>query len=161
MEQIKIKTFARGVEEAIKELKKKGNHVLRAAKVELKKGADDIVKDAKFLCPRSTSRGEIGSEDSHPHLRDSIKATAEKDGAIQKITASAKGSNGVDYSRYVEFDPRINKALDPRVKSKDTDPKLKRQLRKQNTAYMYPALKHNVKKIRKNIYTAIVNACRS
>ena len=146
--EIKIRTFETGVEEAVRELQRKGSHVLRAAKAELKKGSDDIVKEAKRRVPVDTGT-----------LQSSIKTTSEKDGAVQEITASAIGKNGVDYSRYVEFDPRINKALDPRVKKKDTDPKLKRQLKKGNTAYMYPSLKHNLKKIRTAIYNAVVKAC--
>ena len=84
------------VEEAIRNLRAKGEHVLQAAKTALKDGADVIVADAKSRCPVDTGK-----------LRDSIKATSLEDGAVYLLSANAKNEYGVAYGQFVEFDPRI------------------------------------------------------
>ena len=78
-------------------LREMGEHVLSAAKAELKKGADKVVADAKSLCPVRTGK-----------LRDSIKAEPNKDGSVYVISANAQ-NNGVYYGAIVEFSPKINK----------------------------------------------------
>lgn len=93
-------TFARGntrgIEEAVRNLRAMGEHVLQAAKSALKDGADMIVADAKSRCPVDTGK-----------LRDSIKATSLEDGAVYLLSANAKNEYGVAYGQFVEFDPRI------------------------------------------------------
>ena len=69
--------FARGrmtgmsTAKTIAELREMGEHVVEAAKAELKKGVDVVVADAKQRCPVRTGA-----------LRDSIKAVATKDGPV-------------------------------------------------------------------------------
>lgn len=102
--------FARGrmtgmsTSKTIAELRSLGEHVVAAAKAELKKGVDVVVADAKSRCPVRTGK-----------LRDSIKAEANKDATVYWISANAstespKSETGrFYYGAAVEFSPRINK----------------------------------------------------
>ena len=87
-----------GVEEAVRKLREKGEHVLTAAKKSLKDGADLIVNDAKSRCPVKTGK-----------LKNSIKAVDVADGAVYELSANAKNQKGIPYGQFVEFDPRINR----------------------------------------------------
>lgn len=113
-------------------LREIGEHVLEAAKAELKKGADAVVADAKSRCPVKTGR-----------LRDSIKAESNLDGSVCWLTANAstespKSKTGrFYYGAVVEFDPRINKP------------------------FLYPAMEANRQQIYDNISAAISRATRS
>ncbi len=83
-----------GVEEAVRNLRAKGEHVLQAAKSALKDGVDLIVADAKSRCPVITGK-----------LRDSIKATSYEDGAAYGLSANARNVKNVAYGQFVEFAP--------------------------------------------------------
>ena len=76
-----------GVDEAVRKLREKGEHVLAAAKSALKDGVDLVVSDAKSRCPVRTGK-----------LKNSIKASA-----------NATNPKGIAYGQFVEFDPRINR----------------------------------------------------
>lgn len=102
--------FARGrmtgmsTHKTLEELRAIGEHVVAAAKAELKKGVDVVVADAKSRCPVRTGR-----------LRDSIKAEANKDATVYWISANASTESPKSptgrfyYGATVEFSPRINK----------------------------------------------------
>ena len=87
-----------GVEEAVRKLREKGEHVLEAAKAALKDGAELIVNDAKSRCPVDTGK-----------LKNSIKAVEVADGAVYELSADAKNQKGVPYGRFVELSPKINR----------------------------------------------------
>lgn len=95
------RTFHRGyagdAELAVRKLRAKGEHALRAAKQALMIGAYEIVSDAQSRCPVRTGK-----------LRDSIKAEKLHDGAAYEITADATNEDGVAYGQFVEFSPQIN-----------------------------------------------------
>ncbi|MBQ4403304.1 MAG: HK97 gp10 family phage protein [Selenomonadaceae bacterium] len=109
-----------------------GEHVLKAAKVALKKGADAVVADAKNRCPVNTGR-----------LRNSIKAESNRDGSVYWITANAsveskKSPSGrFYYGAVVEFSPKINRP------------------------FLYPAMEQNRQQIEDDISAAISKAARS
>ena len=113
-------------------LRELGEHVVEAAKAELKKGVDEIVADAKSRCPVKTGR-----------LRDSIKAVSNKDGTVYWITANAsvestKSPTGrFYYGAVVEFSPKINKP------------------------FLYPAMEAHRQEIYDGVGKAISNAARS
>ena len=117
---------------ALAELRESGEHVVDAAKAELKKGADAIVADAKSRCPVKTGR-----------LRDSIKAESNRDGSVYWITANASTESPKSptgrfyYGAVVEFDPKINKP------------------------FLYPAMDANRQQIYDNISAAISKATGS
>ena len=127
--------FARGritgisTTKTIAALREVGEHVLAAAKEELKKGAEIIVADAKSRCPVKTGR-----------LKESIKAESNRDGSIYWITANAsvaepKSPTGrFYYGAVVEFSPKINKP------------------------FLYPALDAHRQEIYDNIDAAISKA---
>lgn len=87
-----------GVDEAVRKLREKGEHVLAAAKSALKDGVDLIVSDAKSRCPVDTGK-----------LRDSIKAVDVAQGAAYELSANAKNQKGISYGQFVEFSPKINR----------------------------------------------------
>ena len=129
--------FARGrmtgmsTGKTIAELRAIGEHVVTAAKAELKKGVDAVVADAKSRCPVHTGK-----------LRDSIKAEANKDATVYWISANAstespKSPSGrFYYGATVEFSPRINKP------------------------FLYPAMDAHRQEIYDNIANAIERAAR-
>lgn len=117
--------FVRGHQttgKTLKTLRELGSHVVKAAKIALKEGAEIIVADAKSRCPVKTGK-----------LRDSIKAVSEEGGTVYRIEAGAsrtfnkvlRDSDGrvqrdsagnpmtveqsIDYGQIVEFSPKINK----------------------------------------------------
>ena len=99
---------ATGVNEAVRALQELGKDVEQAAKQALKKGADEIVADAKSRCPvyAGPSRPDVQPGE----LRDSIKAVSKRSGAVYSIEANAKSlTSGQPYGLYVEFSPKINK----------------------------------------------------
>lgn len=121
-----------------------GEHVLAAAKAELKKGADAVVADAKSRCPVKTGR-----------LRDSIKAESNRDGSVYWITANASkeiknpkrlkalqeagiGDGRFYYGAVVEFSPA------PKGKP-----------------FLYPAMEAHRQEIYDNISAAISKESRS
>lgn len=79
-------------------LRRLGEDVLMAAKIELAIGADNIVQDAKRRCPVKTGK-----------LRDSIKAEDISDGVVYEFSANATNKQGIAYGQFVEFDPTINR----------------------------------------------------
>lgn len=91
-----------GVNEAVRKLRMKGEHVLTAAKQGLKEGAQLVVDDAKSRCPVRTGK-----------LRDSIKAVKLEDGAAYEISADAKNQRGIAYGQFVEFSPNGHPFLYP------------------------------------------------
>lgn len=109
-----------------------GEHVLEAAKAELKKGVDEVVADAKSRCPVQTGR-----------LRDSIKAESNRDDTVYWISANAsvespKSPTGrFYYGAVVEFSPKINKP------------------------FLYPAMDSHRQEIYDNISAAISKASRT
>ena len=130
--------FARGrmtgmsASKTIAELREMGEHVVEAAKAELKKGVDVVLADAKAKCPVNTGK-----------LRDSIKAEANKDGTVYWLSANASTESPKSptgrfyYGATVEFSPRINKP------------------------FMYPALDAHRQEIWDNVDNAIQKAARS
>lgn len=110
-------------------LREIGEHVVEAAKAELKKGVDVVVADAKARCPVDTGA-----------LRNSIQATSNKDGSVYWLSANAskespKSPSGrFYYGAAVEFSPRINKP------------------------FMYPALDAHRREIEENVGNAIQKA---
>ena len=127
--------FARGKissNKAVAEIRQMGEHVLKAAKVALKKGADAVVADAKNRCLVNTGR-----------LRNSIKAESNRDGSVYWITANAsveskKSPSGrFYYGAVVEFSPKINRP------------------------FLYPAMEQNRQQIEDDISAAISKATRS
>ena len=129
--------FARGrltgmsVSKTIAELREMGEHVVEAAKAELKKGVDAVLADAKAKCPVNTGK-----------LRDSIKAEANKDGSVYWLSANASTESPKSptgrfyYGAAVEFSPRINKP------------------------FMYPALDAHRQEIWDNVANAIERAAQ-
>lgn len=127
--------FARGrmtgmsTAKTIAELRAIGEHVVEAAKIELKKGVDTVLADAKARCPVKTGR-----------LRDSIKAEANKDGTVYWLSANASTESPKSptgrfyYGAAVEFSPKINKP------------------------FMYPALDTHRQEIWDNVANAIQRA---
>lgn len=115
----------------IAELRAIGEHVVAAAKAELKKGVDAVIADAKSHCPVHTGK-----------LRDSIKAEANKDATVYWISANAsteskKSPSGrFYYGAAVEFSPRINKP------------------------FLYPAMDAHRQEIWDNVANAIERAAR-
>ena len=96
-------TFHRGyissnsqVKAVMQELRKKGEHVLTAAKAALKEGVNRIVADAKSRCPVKTGK-----------LKESIKALSADEGGTYYLTADATNDKNIAYAQFVEFDPRI------------------------------------------------------
>lgn len=85
-----------GTEQAVRKLREKGEHVLAAAKVALRQGADAIVDEMKSRCPVRTGK-----------LRDSIKAVQLDNGAAYEFSADAQNSNGIAYGQFVEFSPQF------------------------------------------------------
>jgi hypothetical protein len=111
-------TFMRGavsseVLRAVKELRAKGEHVLTAAKVALKKGVDIIVEDAKSRCPVKTGtlKESIKAIDLKSEREKSQFATEDEkeEGVAYALTADAKNDKKIAYAQFVEFDPRIAK----------------------------------------------------
>ena len=129
--------FARGrltgmsTHKTIAELREMGEHVVEAAKAELKKGVDAVLADAKAKCPVNTGK-----------LRDSIKAEANKDGTVYWLSANASTESPKSptgrfyYGAAVEFSPRINKP------------------------FMYPALDAHRQEIWDNVANAIERAAQ-
>lgn len=117
---------------ALAELRAMGEHVVAAAKAELKKGADAVVADAKSLCPVDTGR-----------LKESIRAVPNKDGSVYQIVADASvptsHPDSTDgrfyYGAVVEFRPG-------------------------GKPFMYPALEMHRQEISDNIDAAISRAVR-
>lgn len=113
-------------------LREIGEHVVEAAKVALKEGADAVVEDAKNRCPVRTGR-----------LRESIKAEPNRDGTVYQISANAsvespKSPTGrFYYGAVVEFSPKINKP------------------------FLYPAMDNNRQQIYDKVSVAISRAARS
>ena len=96
-------TFQRGyissnsqVQAVMQELRKKGEHVLTAAKAALKEGVNRIVADAKSRCPVKTGK-----------LKESVKALSADEGGTYYLTADATNDKNIAYAQFVEFDPRI------------------------------------------------------
>lgn len=124
-----------GVNAAVRALQELGSDVEAAAKEALKKGADQIVADAKSRCPvyAGPSRPDVVPGE----LRDSIKAVSSKKGAVYHIEADAKsGTSGQPYGLYVEFSPKINKP------------------------FLYPAFDAHSDEVRASIVEAVKNAVR-
>lgn len=71
---------------------------LEAAKVALRNGASEIAKTAKSLCPVKTGK-----------LKESISLRETKNGEVYIISANAKNKEGLNYGKFVEFDPKINR----------------------------------------------------
>lgn len=113
----------REVHNVMNNLRRIGEQAKIAAKAALLEGINKVVEDAKDLAPVKTGK-----------LRESIKATPIADGAIYKITASAKNEKGVPYAQFVEYSPTINKP------------------------FMYPAIDKNVTGLHNGIKNAIQNA---
>ncbi len=111
-----------GVNETVRQLRELGEHVVEAAKASLAQGAADVVADAKSRCPVRTG-----------NLRDSIKATPNRDGSSYKISANAQ-KDGFCYGQVVEFSPKINKP------------------------FLYPALEANIGRIYTNVRDSIRHA---
>lgn len=113
-------------------LREIGEHVVDAAKAELKKGVDAVLADAKARCPVNTGK-----------LRDSIKAVSNKDGSVYWLSANASTESPKSptgrfyYGAAVEFSPKINKP------------------------FMYPALDAHRQEIWDNVSNAIQRAARS
>ena len=135
-------TFSRGrmstgnVEAHLKEL---GDHVLEAAKTALGKGAQIVVEDAKGRCPVYEGHKRNGKvyhwAGAKPGaLKDSIKATPNKEGTVYQISANAKNDNGFVYGQIIEFSPKINRP------------------------FLYPALEANRQLVMESIEQAVKNA---
>lgn len=96
----RARDFSRGVSatiglpETMRQLREMGDHIVQAAKLALKTGADEVVADAKSRCPVRTGK-----------LRDSIRAEPNRDETEYKIVADAD-RNGFCYGQIVEFSPK-------------------------------------------------------
>lgn len=88
----------REIQNIVANLRRRGKQIERAAKLALREGVDEITRTAKNLVPVRTGK-----------LQNSIHSIAENDGASYKIVADAENASGIQYGRFVEFDPRINK----------------------------------------------------
>lgn len=93
---------------------------IMAAKIALRVGVSEIARSAKNLCPVKTGK-----------LRDSIAMTEKKNGELYIVSANAKNKHGLNYAKFVEFDPRINRP------------------------FLYPAFYQNVDTIVANVKRAI------
>lgn len=93
---------------------------VQAAKNAFRNGAKVIADDAKNLCPVKTGK-----------LKNSIKLTETQNGEIFIVSANAKNKNGLNYAKFVEFDPRIARP------------------------FLYPAFYNNVDSIRNNVRAAL------
>lgn len=122
------------VRQAVEELRRKGEHVVTAAKQALKEGADIIVADMRNRAPVRTGR-----------LRDSIKAESLQDGAIWQFSANARNPrDNFLYGQIVEFSSWHM------WKGK------KRKKKKQ--AFMYPAMDARRDEVNKMVENAINQA---
>lgn len=139
------KGFSRGYMSSgtvAKQLKERfGDTVLAAAKDALRKGAEDVVKNAKSRCPVYEGHKRGGkvyfAKGVKPGaLRDSIKAEPNRDATSYQISANAKSEDGFLYGQIIEFSPKINKP------------------------FLYPALYANRLKIHNSIKDAIRAAVR-
>lgn len=115
-----------GVDETVRRLLEMGEHVVQAAKDAMKQGADEIVADAKSRCPVKTGR-----------LRDSIKATPNRDGTSYDISADARNEDGFLYGQIVEFSPKEG-----------------------YRPFLYPAFEANVGRVYNNVREAVEHATR-
>lgn len=89
------------VQQAVAELRSKGEHVLTAAKLALKDGADIIVADMKRRVPVYKGRDRRAIKGL---LRDSIKAESLQDGAVYEFSANARNPyDNFLYGQIVEF----------------------------------------------------------
>ena len=79
-------------------LKGKIDKRVQAAKIAFRQGANDIATTAKSLCPVKTGK-----------LKASIKMTEAENGEIFIISANAQNNKGINYAKYAEFDPKINR----------------------------------------------------
>lgn len=93
---------------------------IQAAKTAFRAGAKDILSDAKSLCPVKTGK-----------LKDSIKMTEAKNGEMFIISANAQNKKGINYAKFVEFDPRIARP------------------------FLYPAFYNNVDSVIENVKAAL------
>ncbi|MBQ7705703.1 MAG: histone H1 [Selenomonadaceae bacterium] len=90
----------------VDELRAKGEHVVQAAKLELFKGAYDVLTDAQNNCPVRTGK-----------LKDSLKVVDVADGAAFEISADAKNEDGVPYGQFIEYAPWGTPFLLPALES--------------------------------------------
>ena len=115
----------RDVDRIMENLRRKGDGIVRAAKQALSEGAEMIVEDAKSRVPVKTGK-----------LKNSIHATAEADGAVFKIEATARNADGLPYAQFVEYDPRINQP------------------------FLYPAVHANISALNEKLKTAMGESLR-
>ena len=122
------------VRQAVKDLRRKGEHVIIAAKQALKKGADIILADMNSRVPVRTGR-----------LQASIKAEPLQDGAIYQFSANARNPrDNFLYGQIVEF-------------SEWHMWKSKRR-KKEKQAFMYPSFDNHRDEVNQMIKRAINTA---
>lgn len=122
------------VQRAVEELRRKGEHVLTAAKSALRDGANIILSDMKANVPVRSGR-----------LKSSIKAESLENGAIYQFSADARNpKDNFLYAPIVEFSEWVI------VRGK--------KHKKKKQAFMYPAFEKNQTLINSMVKNAINSA---
>lgn len=127
------------VQQAVEELRSKGEHVLAAAKNALKEGADIIVADMKHRTPVYKGR------DKRPKkglLRDSVKAEKLEDGAVYEFSANARNP----YDNFL-YGPIVEFSKWRRVRGK--------KVKARRKAFMYPAFEAHTSEVDRMVKNAI------
>ena len=128
------------VKQAVEELRKKGENVLKAAKNALKDGANLIVNDMRKRAP--VYKGRANNRVVPGLLKSSIKAESKADGAIYEFSANAKNPyDNFLYGPIVEF-AKWRKIHGRKVKAR-------------RQAFMYPALDAHRNDVNKMVKDAI------
>lgn len=130
------------VQQAVAELRRKGEHVLTAAKLALKDGADIIVADMRRRVPVYKGRDRRAIKGL---LRDSIKAESLQDGAIYEFSANARNPyDNFLYGQIIEFS-KWRKIHGKKVKAR-------------RKPFMYPAFDNHRDEVSRMIKNAVDEA---
>ena len=122
------------VQQAVESLRRKGEHVIVAAKQALKESADIILTDMISRVPVKTG-----------NLKSSIKAEPLQDGAIYQFSANARN-------------PKDDFLYGPIVEFSEWHMWKGKRRKKKKQAFMYPAMDANREKVNQSIKRAIETA---
>ena len=122
------------VRQAVEDLRRKGGHVVTAAKHALKEGADIILADMNNRAPVRTGR-----------LKASIKAEPLENGAIYQFSANARN-------------PRDNFLYAPIVEFSEWHMWRGKRYKKKKQAFMYPVMDARREEVNQMIKRAIDTA---
>lgn len=110
------------------------------AEERLRELGEDVVMAAKIALAEGVESIVYDAKSRCPvktgKLRNSIKAVDIANGAVYGFAADAQNEKGIAYGQFVEFSPKINKP------------------------FLYPAIKANIRRIKKDIKLAIQDAIR-